>query len=641
VHLTFPDGSVREFEDGVTGAEIAAGIGPRLAKAAVAVRWNDDLVDLDRPITRDGDFAVVTEDTEPGRHVMRHSAAHVMAQAVLDLHPGASFAIGPPITDGFYYDFDIGRPFTPEDLEAIEARMAEIIAEDQPFEREVLSKREALDLFSDQPFKTEIIEGVDESEGAGGNEVSVYRNLEFADLCRGPHVPTTGRLKAVKLMRSAGAYWRGDEHNPQLQRIYGTAWESKKALEEYLNRLEEAEKRDHRRLGQELELYSFPVELGSGLAVWHPKGGLLRTIIEDYSRRTHLAHDYEIVASPHVAKADLWHTSGHLDFYADGMYPGMELDHQTEYRIKPMNCPFHILIFGSRGRSYRELPLRLFELGTVYRYERSGVVHGLLRARGFTQDDSHIFAEESQIGEELQNLLDFTLMVLRDFGFDEFEADLSTRPEKFVGRPELWDRAEAALRNALVEAALPFDIAEGEGAFYGPKIDVHVRDAIGRRWQLSTLQVDFAQPENFDLHYATDANTRERPVMIHRALMGSIERFVGILVEHYAGAFPGWLAPVQATIVPVADRHNEYARAVAASLGEAGLRVDVDDHDDTVGEKLRRAITQKHPAVLVVGDRDVEAGSVGLRLRGEDHERRGVPLEEARAELAALCAAPR
>jgi threonyl-tRNA synthetase len=641
VQLTFPDGSVREYEDGVTGAEIAAGIGPRLAKAAVAVRWNDDLVDLDRPIAGDGTFAVVTDDSDTGRHVMRHSAAHVMAQAVLDLYPGASFAIGPPIVDGFYYDFDIGRPFTPEDLEAIEQRMAEIIAEDQPFEREVLTKREALDLFSDQPFKTEIIQGVDESEGAGGSEVSVYRNLDFVDLCRGPHVPSTGRLKAVKLMRSAGAYWRGDEHNPQLQRIYGTAWESKGALEQYLDRLEEAEKRDHRRLGQELELFSFPTELGSGLAVWHPKGGLLRTVIEDYSRRTHLAHGYEIVASPHVAKADLWSTSGHLDFYAEGMYPGMELDHQTEYRIKPMNCPFHILIFGSRGRSYRELPLRLFELGTVYRYERSGVVHGLLRARGFTQDDSHIFAEESQIGDELQNLLDFTLMVLRDFGFDEFEADLSTRPEKYVGRPQLWDRAEAALRDALVKADLRFEVAEGEGAFYGPKIDVHVRDAIGRRWQLSTLQVDFAQPENFDLYYATDANTRERPVMIHRALMGSIERFVGILVEHYAGAFPGWLAPVQATIVPVADRHNEYAHSVAASLRAAGLRVGVDDHDDTVGEKIRRAITQKAPAVLVVGDQDVEAGTVGIRLRNDDHERRGVPLGDATDELRALCAPPR
>ena len=639
--ITFPDGSERSYDSGVTGAEIAASIGPRLAKAAVAIKLDGAAVDLGRPITEDGTVEIVTDSTEEGRHVMRHSAAHVMAQAVLDLYPGAKFAIGPPITDGFYYDFEVDEPFTPEDLERIEKRMAEIIAEDQPFEREELSAEEALEVFADQPFKTEIINSVDEDEGAGGAEVSVYRNLEFVDLCRGPHVPSTKRLKAVKLMRSAGAYWRGDANRQQLQRIYGTAWESKKELEAYLVRLEEAERRDHRKLGQELELYTFPPDLGSGLAVWHPKGGLLRMIIEDYCRRTHLAFDYEIVATPHVAKAELWHKSGHLSFYKEGMYPGMVLDETTEYRMKPMNCPFHILIFDSRGRSYRELPLRLYELGTVYRYERSGVVHGLMRARGFTQDDSHIFIEEKDIASELQNLLDFTLMVLRDFGFTEFEADLSTKdPDKYIGSDELWDKAEAALALALDTAGLPYTVAEGEGAFYGPKIDVHVRDAIGRRWQLSTLQVDFAQPENFDLLYATDHNTRERPVMIHRALMGSIERFVGILIEHYAGALPGWLAPVQATIVSVADRHLDYAESVAARLREAGLRVEVDGADDTVGEKIRRAITQKHPAVLVVGDNDVEAGTAGLRLRQQD-ERRGVPLDEIAHELADLCRPPR
>ncbi|MDJ0496834.1 MAG: threonine--tRNA ligase [Acidimicrobiia bacterium] len=641
VTITFPDGSERRYDSDVTGAEIAASIGPRLAKAAVAVKLDGVATDLNRAIAQDGMVEIVTEDSEEGRHVLRHSAAHVMAQAVLDLFDGAKFAIGPPIADGFYYDFEVEQPFTPEDLERIEERMAEIIAEDQPFERDELSVAEALDVFGNQPFKTEIIESVDEQEGAGGSEVSVYRNLEFVDLCRGPHVPSTKRLKAVKLMRSAGAYWRGDENRAQLQRIYGTAWESKAALAAYLERLEEAERRDHRKLGQELELYSFPSELGSGLAVWHPKGGLLRTIIEDYSRRTHLAHDYEIVATPHVAKADLWQQSGHLDFYAEGMYPGMVLDETTEYRMKPMNCPFHILIFGSRSRSYRELPLRLFELGTVYRYERSGVIHGLMRARGFTQDDSHIFCEEKDIAAELQNLLDFTLMVLRDFGFTEFEADLSTKdPEKYIGSDDLWDKAEDALRLALETAELPYEVAEGEGAFYGPKIDVHVRDAIGRRWQLSTLQVDFAQPDNFDLLYASDHNTRERPVMIHRALMGSIERFVGILVEHYAGALPGWLAPVQATIVPVADRHVAYASEVAERLHTEGLRIDVDAADDTVGEKIRRAITQKHPAVLVVGDSDVAAQTAGLRLRGED-ERRGVALDEVAASLVELCRAPR
>ena len=639
--ITFPDGSERNYDSGVTGAEIAASIGPRLAKAAVAVKLDGAAIDLGRPITENGTLEVVTDASDEGRHVMRHSAAHVMAQAVLDLYPGAKFAIGPPITDGFYYDFEVEEPFTPEDLERIEARMAEIIAEDQPFEREELSAAEALEVFADQPFKTEIINTVDEDEGVGGAEVSVYRNLGFVDLCRGPHVPSTKRLKAVKLMRSAGAYWRGDENKPQLQRIYGTAWESKKELEAYLIRLEEAERRDHRKVGQELELYSFPPDLGSGLAVWHPKGGLLRMIIEDYSRRTHLDHGYEIVATPHVAKADLWHRSGHLSFYAEGMYPGMVLDESTEYRLKPMNCPFHILIFGSRGRSYRELPLRMFELGTVYRYERSGVVHGLMRARGFTQDDSHIFIEEKDIAAELQNLLDFTLMVLRDFGFTEFEADLSTKdPEKSIGSDELWDKAEDALRLALETAELPYAVAEGEGAFYGPKIDVHVRDAIGRRWQLSTLQVDFAQPENFDLLYATDHNTRERPVMIHRALMGSIERFVGILIEHYAGALPGWLSPVQGTIVSVADRHLDYAEEVAVRLRAAGLRIEVDGADDTVGEKIRRAITQKHPAVLVVGDNDVENRTAGLRFRQEE-ERRGLPLDEIVAKMVEICRPPR
>jgi threonyl-tRNA synthetase len=641
VRLTFPDGTTRQYPEGVRPAEVATDIGPRLASAAVAARLDGDLVDLSRPVDHDAAFEVVTDATDAGRHVLRHSAAHVLAQAVLDLFPGARFAIGPPIVDGFYYDFDVGRPFTPDDLEAIQARIDEIIAADQPFERDELDVPAALQLFADQPFKTEIIKGVDESEGAGGATVTVYRNRSFVDLCRGPHVPSTGRLKAVKLLRSAGAYWRGNEANPQLQRIYGTAWESPQALADHLHRLEEAERRDHRKLGPELDLFSFPPELGSGLAVWHPKGGLLRKAIEDYSRRTHLAYAYQIVASPHVAKAELWHTSGHLDYYAESMYPGMVLDETTEYRLKPMNCPFHILIYRSHSRSYRELPIRLYELGTVYRYERSGVVHGLLRARGFTQDDSHIFALESQIEGELQNLLDFTLMVLRDFGFDEFEADLSTRPDKYVGQEHLWERAEGALQSALETAGLAYQVAEGEGAFYGPKIDVHVRDAIGRRWQLSTLQVDFGNPENFDLVYATDENTRERPVMIHRALMGSIERFIGVLIEHYAGALPGWLAPVQATIVPVADRHIDHANRVAEAMRAAELRVEVDDHTETVGEKIRRAITAKVPAVLVVGDKDVEAASVGLRLRGDEHERRGVAVAEAVAELAAMCAPPR
>jgi len=640
INITLPDGSSLQLAEGATGGEAAAAIGPRLAEAAVAVRVDDELRDLSAPLADGVSVEVITADSEVGRHILRHSAAHVMAQAVLALFPGARYAIGPAIEDGFYYDFEVGRAFTPEDLEAIEQRMAEIVAADQPFRRETVSKEEALLIFADQPFKQEIIESVEESELAETQQVSLYRNRDFVDLCRGPHLPSTGRLPAFKLLRTAGAYWRGDERRPQLQRIYGTAWESPAALEEHLHRLEEARRRDHRRLGPELDFFSFPPELGSGLAVWHPKGATVRELMEDYSRRTHRAHGYELVVSPHIARAHLWETSGHLGFYAQTMYPIMELDDGDRYVLKPMNCPFHILVYRSKGRSYRELPLRFFELGTVYRYERSGVLHGLLRARGFTQDDSHIFCTESQIGEELKGLLDFSLMVLRDFGFDEFEADLSTRPEKFVGDVELWDRATVALEEALKSSGLPYVVAEGEGAFYGPKIDLHVRDAIGRRWQLTTLQVDFALPANFGLEYATAENTRERPVMIHRALFGAVERFFGVLLEHCAGALPGWLCPVQATIVPVADRHRDYAVEVAASLEGRGLRVEVDTADETVGEKIRRAITQKHPAVLVVGDRDVGVGTVGFRLRGADEER-GVPLEEATLRLAEFCRAPR
>jgi threonyl-tRNA synthetase len=639
IELTFPDGSTHQFPDGVTGREVAEWVGPRLAKAAVAVTLDSRQLDIGRPLPSGGRFEVITDGTEDGRAVLRHSAAHVLAQAVLDLFPGARFAIGPPIEDGFYYDFDIGRPFTPEDLEKIEARMWEIIGEDQPFVRQEVGRAEALEIFADQPFKREIIESVEESEVGAGEQVTLYRNDGFVDLCRGPHLPSTGGLQAIRLLRSAGAYWRGDEHRPQLQRIYGTAWESRQALAAYLDRLEEAHRRDHRRLGVELDLFSFPPELGAGLALWHPNGGLVRKEIEDYSRRTHLAHGYQIVSSPHLARSVLWETSGHLDFYGESMYPPMELDEGHRYYVKPMNCPFHILIYRARGRSYRELPLRLFELGTVYRYERSGVLHGLLRVRGFTQDDSHIFCSREQLADELQRLLDFVLMVHRDFGFSEFEGDLSTRGDRSIGDDEVWKEATEALRRALEEAGLAYRVAEGEATFYGPKIDIHIRDAIGRRWQMGTLQVDFAQPERFDLEYDTPDNTRGRPIMIHRALFGSVERFVGILVEHYAGALPAWLAPVQATVVPVADRHLDYAREVAAALG--GLRVVVDETNETVGEKIRRAFTHKHPAVLVVGDRDAEERTVGLRLYTDDDERRGVLLRSGLEELTELARPPR
>ena len=646
IRITLPDGSDRSYDAGVTGLDVARDIGPRLADAAVAVTVDGAMMDLSRPIEGDSAVSIVTENTEAGRHVIRHSAAHVMAQAVLDLFPAAKFAIGPPIEDGFYYDFAVDRPFTPDDLDRIEARMVEIVELDQAFERGEMTISDAIEVFADQPFKVEIIAGVEGGEGVDSDTVSTYRNDAFVDLCRGPHLPSTGRLRAFKLMRSAGAYWRGDEAREQLQRIYGTAWESTKALDSYLQRLEEASRRDHRKLGAELDLYSFPSEIGSGLAVWHPNGGILRRTIEDYSRRTHASHGYDYVVTPHVAKSDLWTTSGHVDFYRETMYPEMELDAGEGrpgqgYFVKPMNCPGHILIYRAHSRSYRELPMRLFELGTVYRYERSGVLHGLMRARGFTQDDSHIFTTEEDLAGELQSLLDFVLMVLRDFGFDEFEADLSTRPDKFVGEPELWDAAEAYLAAALETSGLTYQMAPGEGAFYGPKIDIHIKDAIGRRWQLSTIQVDFAQPENFELEYATSENTRERPVMIHRALLGSVERFVGILVEHYAGAFPAWLAPVQATVIPVADRHTAYAQEVAKALTDADIRVEVDIADETVGEKLRTAITRKHPVVLVVGDKDVEARTVGVRLRGEDHERRGVPLDRFVGEVTDLTRPPR
>ncbi len=646
VRITLPDGTEREFEDGVTGLDVASSIGPRLAQAAVAVTVDSAMYDLNRPIEHDASVSIVTDATEAGRHVIRHSAAHIMAQAVLELFPGSTFAIGPAIEDGFYYDFAVEQPFTPEDISRIESKMHEIVDADQPFERNEISIDEALGVFSDHRFKVEIIEGVDSDEGVADGMVSTYRNDAFLDLCRGPHLPSTGRLKSFKLLRSAGAYWRGDENNPQLQRIYGTAWESGKALADYLTRLGEASKRDHRKIGAELDLFSFPSELGPGLAIWHPKGGILRNAIEDYARRIHAAGGYDYVVTPHVAKADLWVTSGHLGFYSETMYPTLELDGTDTkpaqaYVVKPMNCPGHILVYRSAGRSYRELPLRLFELGTVYRYERSGVLHGLLRIRGFTQDDAHIFTTEDMLADELSGLLEFVLGVLRDFGFEEFEADLSTRPDKYVGDLESWKRAEEYLAASLDEAGLTYQLAPGEGAFYGPKIDVHVKDAIGRRWQISTIQVDFAQPDNFELEYTTSQNTKARPVMVHRALLGSIERFVGVLVEHYAGAFPTWLSPTQVTIVPVADRHNEYAEAVGDRFTSAGVRVEVNTADSTVGDKIRQAITRQHPAIVVVGDDDVANGTVGLRLRDDEGEERGIDAGVVLDRLVEMARPPR
>jgi threonyl-tRNA synthetase len=639
IEITLPDGSTRQVPAGSTALDVAAAIGPKLAKAAVAGRIDGTVTDLSTPVRDGAAVEVVTGDSEDGRHVLRHSTAHVMAQAVTSLWPGAKYAIGPAIENGFYYDFELpgGAHFTDEDLERIEARMREIVAEDQPFVREEHPFAEGRRLFADQPYKLEIIDRVeagatdaeDASEGAAGGGVSAYRNTPaFVDMCTGPHVPSTGRLGHFKLQRVAGAYWRGDERRQQLQRIYGTAWESDKALKAHLHLLEEAEKRDHRRLGAELDLFSLPAELGGGLVLWHPKGARIRRIIEDFSRDEHDAGGYELAFTPHLAKSVLWEISGHLDWYADGMYPPMEMEGATYYP-KPMNCPFHIMIYKSRQRSYRELPLRIFELGTVYRYERSGVMHGLFRVRGFTQDDSHIFCAREQAEEEIVTLLGFVLRILRTFGFTEFEASLSTRPEgKSLGADDEWEEATEALRRALDDGGVAYVVDEGGGAFYGPKIDVHVRDAIGRKWQLSTIQVDFQEPQRFDMEYVGADNARHRPIMIHRALLGSVERFFGILVEHYAGAFPAWLAPVQVRVLPVRDDHEDYAAEVAARLEAAGFRVDTAAADEPLGARIRRGKLEKLPYILVVGDDDVGRGTVGVNARGSERPERGVSVEE-------------
>jgi len=565
---------------------------------------------------------------ESDLYKIRHSAAHVMAQAVLEMFPEGKIAIGPPIEDGFYYDFDLPRPLTPEDLEAIERRMREIISGDYEFVRTELSADGARELFADQDYKLELIEGLQKGlDEYGMSEVekpviTTYRHDAFEDLCRGPHVERTGQLNpnAIRLMQVSGAYWRGDEHKPMLQRIYGTAWETAQELKEYLDRLAEAEKRDHRRLGAQLDLFSVqPEQLGGGLVLWHPKGGLIRHTAEEFCMAEHLAHGYDLVYSPHIGKSTLWETSGHLEFFAENMYAPMDIDGQ-EYYLKPMNCPFHILMYKNSLRSYRDLPLRLAEWGTVYRYERGGVLHGLLRVRGFTQDDAHHFCRGDQMPEEIDFTLNFCLHILRSFGFTEFNAYLSTRPEgKAAGEPALWHDAEVALEAALKRANIPYEIDEGGGAFYGPKIDLKIKDAIGREWQLSTIQFDFNLPERFDLTYIGEDGQEHRPYMIHRALLGSMERFFGVLIEHFGGAFPVWLAPVQAVIIPIADRHVAYAEEIATRLKEAGLRVEVDNSSDRMGNKIRKAQEQKIPYMLVVGDKELEAKSVAVRLRSNEN----------------------
>jgi threonyl-tRNA synthetase len=654
VTVRLPDGSAIELAPGATARTLAEAIGPRLAKAAVAATVDGREVDLTSELPDGAEVAILTATSVAGRAVLRHSTAHVLAQAVLRLWPGAHYAIGPVIEDGFYYDFELpdGAHFSDDDLERIGATMREIMAEDQPFERHEHSIDEGLELFADQPFKREIIEavarGADEvdadAEPTGGEAVvSTYWNSPaFSDLCRGPHVPSTAALGHFTLMRVAGAYWRGDEKRPQLQRIYGTAWESEAALKEHLHRLEEAERRDHRKLGAELDLFSFPDEIGSGLAVFHPRGGTVRRLMEDYSRQRHAESGYEFVYSPHITKSELFATSGHLEWYADSMYPPMELDGGTEYYLKPMNCPFHILVYRSRQRSYRELPQRYFEFGTVYRYEKSGVVHGLTRVRGMTQDDAHIFCTEEQMAGELDSLLTFVLDLLRDFGLNDFYLELSTKPEtKSVGSDEEWDVATEALRSVAVARDLELVMDEGGGAFYGPKISVQARDAIGRTWQMSTIQLDFQLPQLFELEYVGSDNARHRPIMIHRALFGSVERFFAILLEHYAGALPTWLSPEQVRVLPVSDDHLAYAASVTASLIGAGLRASTDTADESIKARIRRAKVAKTPYVLVVGDDDVTAGTVGVNRRGSDRPERDVAVDELLREVVADVAAKR
>ena len=645
--------------DGPRSTEVAAGTsaGDVVAdgRRVVVARINGELRDLATPLNEGDVVEAVGVDTPEGLAVLRHSTAHVLAQAVQDTFPEAKLGIGPPVRDGFYYDFSVERPFTPEDLKGLEKRMQEIVKSGQRFSRRVVTDSEAQRELAGEPFKLRLIgsEGGAEVMEVGGTELTIYDNVDaktgatcWGDLCRGPHVPDTRFIppNAFRLMRTAAAYWLGDQANEQLQRVYGTAWPSKEELQAYLTFLEEAETRDHRKLGAELDLFSFPEEIGSGLAVFHPKGGVVRRVMEDYSRRRHEEAGYDFVNTPHITKSALFEKSGHLDWYAEGMYPPMQLDAEVDddgtvrrqgfdYYLKPMNCPMHNLIFDARGRSYRELPLRLFEFGTVYRYEKSGVVQGMTRARGFTQDDAHIYCTREQMADELDKLLTFVLDLLRDYGLEDFYLELSTRdPEKSVGSDEVWAEATEVLRQAAEKQGLELVLDEGGAAFYGPKISVQAKDAIGRTWQMSTIQLDFNLPERFDLEYAAPDGTRQRPVMIHRALFGSIERFFAVLLEHYAGAFPPWLAPVQVVAIPVSDAHVDYLYEVASRLREHGIRVEVDDADDRMQKKIRTAQKSKVPYMLIAGDDDMAAGAVSFRYR-DGSQRNGVSIDDAVAEI--------
>ncbi|MEO5364142.1 MAG: threonine--tRNA ligase [Magnetococcus sp. DMHC-8] len=616
IHVTLPDGSVKTFAQPVTLGEVAAAIGQGLARAALAGTVDGQPVDLDHRLEADAQVTIMTAASEAGLRVLRHSTSHLLAQAVKELFPTAQVTIGPAVDNGFYYDFDFERPFTPDDLAAIEARMLALSQQALPIRREVMDRDEAMAFFQTQgeQFKTELIADIPD-----GQAIALYRQGTFADLCRGPHVPNTSYLKAFKLLSVAGAYWRGDARNRQLQRVYGTSWPDRKALDAYLTQLAEAEKRDHRRLGRELDLFSLHEEAGGGLVFWHPMGARVRQVIENYWKKVHVEAGYELLFTPHIANLDLWRTSGHLDFYRDSMFSPMLVDEQP-YQIRPMNCPFHILIYNTHLHSHRDFPLRWAELGTVYRYEMSGVLHGLFRVRGFTQDDAHVFCREDQIEAEILGILDLTLATLQAFGFSEFEVNLSTRPAKSVGSDGIWEKATAALRQAITLRNLPFVEDVGGGAFYGPKIDVKITDTIGRKWQCSTVQLDFNLPERFDIYYIGEDGGRKRPIMIHRALMGSLERFFGILIEHYAGHFPVWLAPVQAVVVTITDDQNDWATEVRNRLRARGLRVEADLRSQKVGYKIREHTLKKVPWLLIVGDQEKREGAVSPRdCAGQTH----------------------
>ena len=612
IEITLPDESIRKYNNPVTGEAIAFDIGPKLGKDAIAIEINKQLFDTSYEITENASINILTSKDIVSLSILRHSTAHLLAQAVLNLYPDTQYGVGPDIEDGFYYDFLFDQTISDDDLPKIEKEMTRLTGEKQPFSKSFMDKSKALNLFKNQEFKQELINTADSTEGVDDNHVSVYSNKDFIDLCRGPHVPNTGYIKHFKLTRIGGAYWRGDENNPQLQRIYGTSWFTKDDLQQYLSRRVEAEKRDHRKIGKELELFTSADELGPGQFLWKPNGALLRNTIETYSKKAHIQNGYDFVNTPHIGRSILWETSGHLEHYEEGMYPPLQSkDNDDTYYLKPMNCPFHILIYKSELRSYKELPVRLFELGSVYRFEKTGVLHGLLRARGFTQDDAHIFCTFDQIDQEINNLLRFSIALLKSFGFEDIEADLSTKPKKAIGEDKDWKIATESLENALNEEGINFITAEGEGAFYGPKIDLHVKDAIGRRWQLSTIQIDFAQPNNFGLEYVTSKNSKDRPVMVHRALLGSIERFTGILIEHYSGEFPGWLAPTQLKILTIGDVHD-YVQSIVEKL--PNVRLEIDNRNVRLGEKIHDAKKRKIPLSLIIGEKDLAANTGSLNI---------------------------